>query len=136
MNSPKLCKLDSDIMTLTPGQAFDSNLNSDTEFYYTYDINSFALTFTNCWQMIILQKRSQANLEEFHDFDKSVIVSFLDLLHESLVSFFNEVVQIGQTFGHVINQMLLEGEAPTLDVVEKSNFERFHVGTEPALLQK
>ena len=72
-------------------------------------------------------------LQELHDLDQAVVVPFLDLLHQTLVSLLDEVVQVGQALDDVVDQMLLEGEAPPLDVVQQSHLERLHVGAEPVL---
>jgi hypothetical protein len=43
------------------------------------------------------------DLEELHDFDEPVVVTFLDLLHQTLVGLLDEVVEVGQALDHVVD---------------------------------
>ena len=81
----------------------------------------------------LVLKLNFADLQELHDLDEAVVVSFFDLLHESFVGLLDEVIQVGEALDDVVHQMLLEREAPAFNVVQQGHLERLHASTEPML---
>ena len=70
-----------------------------------------------------------------HALHQAVVVTFLHLLVQPRVSDLDELGKVVQAVGHVIDEMLLEHEAPALDNVKQRLLERLGVDAEPRVEQ-
>jgi hypothetical protein len=68
-----------------------------------------------------------------HTLHKPIIISLFHGFREASIRCLDESGEIVQRVGHVIDEILLEHETPTLDDVQQRLFEGFSIDTEPTI---